>query len=268
MGFFIDLIKNIYYVFKKIDKKLFLSHRNKAEKKMNISNTKDLSQGPIKILIYAPSGAGKTFSAKTIKDKALIISAEAGLLPLADSNIDVINLHIDDNGKPIDLPDRVYRLGQAYDFLCKEKKYDTIFIDSLTEISQIINEFTDKLFPDRKDSLVKWNEYNKKMVSIIKKFRDLPNYNVIFTCLSVIEKDENNKRYTAFSTYGSISNRLAQYFDEVFYLHNVNEDGQIKRFFQTQNENQIISKDRSTKLALYEPVDFNNIFNKMRGPKK
>ena len=232
---------------------------------MNISSTLDLKSSAIKILIYAPSGAGKTFSASTLKDKTLIISAESGLLSLSSEKIDYIDMTKNEKLETIDYADRLANLSKVYNFLVKsDHKYETVFIDSLTEIAQIIDAHCEKKFPERKDGMVRWGEYNKIFTSLVKKFRDLP-INVIFTCLSAVEKDENNKRFTTFSVFGAIAQRLPQYFDEVFYLHAAqNENKLIKRYFQTAHAEQITAKDRSGKLDLFEPVDFDKIFKKIR----
>lgn len=232
---------------------------------MLIKNTKSLHHTTIKVILYGPSGGGKTTTAKTLDhDKTLIISGESGLLPLSGCSIDVFDLTVDDKNNIVQPADRINNIVKIYNALLSDTKYDNIFIDSLTELSQIISDSLDKKYPDRKDGLVKWSEYNKLMTNIVLKFRDLQK-NVIFTCLSKVEKDENNKRYQDFAVFGSISNRLPQYFDEVFFLNSYkNESGQIVRSLQTQFENGITAKDRSGKLDLFEQPNLNLIIKKIR----
>ncbi len=234
-----------------------------------IKSTGNLSEGPINILVYGESGAGKTRSLATLNnDSTLIISAESGLLSLSKFKIDFVDITVDDNNKPISSEERLTKVKTIYSYLLKPEtmqKYDTIAMDSITEIGQCVVETYNKKIPDRKDSYVMWQEYNKTITALIKSFRDLPHYNKVFTCLSKTEKDQNNARYQAFDIGGSISNRLPQFFDEVFYIHCAkDEEGNFKRYFQTQKENGFYCKDRSDKLNFYEKIDFQEIFEKIR----
>ena len=224
------------------------------------------------MLIYGNSGDGKTSTAKTIGESTLIVSSEAGLLCLQDAEppIDVIDITIDDNGNSIPKEKRIERLGEAYKYLLTEEcqqKYKWIFIDSLTEISENMIEMLSAEFPDRKDSLVLYGENSKRMRGLIKSFRDIPHYNIIFTALPSIEKDENNRRFTGISLIGKLSSTIAGYFDEVLYLNAVEdqESKEIKRYFTTSGTSNLICKDRSGRLNKFEPANINKIITKIRG---
>lgn len=239
---------------------------------MRITNTQQNEISKLNCLVYGPSGAGKTSLAKTI-DKfgpVLIISSEAGLLCLANHSqpIDVIDITLDDEGRPLPKEDRIKRLGDVYKFLLSDEcrsNYKTIFIDSITEISENMIEALNAEFPERKDSLVMFGENSKRMRGLIKSFRDIPYYNVVFTALPAVEKDQDNRRYTGVSMVGNISNKIAGYFDEVFYL-NVAEDkenGGSKRYLITGGQENLICKDRSGRLNKFEPADLGSVFGKI-----
>ena len=63
---------------------------------MKVNNTSEINNTFLKILVFAPSGAGKTSLAKSVTNpkKILVISAESGLLSLAGSGIDYIDITI------------------------------------------------------------------------------------------------------------------------------------------------------------------------------
>lgn len=231
---------------------------------MKIYNTQNLALDKLKILVYAESGAGKTTLASTIKERVLVISAESGLLCLAAHSIDVIDITADDNGNMIPEEKRMIRLGDAYKYLltdeCK-KKYDWIFIDSLTELSQNLIKSLQVEYPDRKDSLVMYGENSKKIRSLIKSFRDLPFYNVVFTALSSIEKDENNQRYIGVDMVGKIATTVPALFDICLYLAKTEEG----RFLVTGGTEKLVAKDRSGKLSKQEPANLQVIIDKIRG---
>lgn len=235
---------------------------------MKIKNTKEMAQGALKFLIYAEPGAGKTSLARTIKEPTVIVSAEAGLLPLKDHDIDVLDISQDDEGNMIPKEKRVDRIMEIYKFLCTEeakKKYKWVFIDSITEISQNMSEKLKLEFPDKKDGFSRWGEYSDRMRSMIKAFRDLPHYNVVMVALSVNEKDENARRVTSVDVSGKIGDQLPAYFDEVFYIW-VSSEGERK--LQTFKTDTMDAKDRSGMLDKYEVADLSVIAAKIRKPKK
>jgi len=235
---------------------------------MKILNTKTVSQSQIKALIYGAPGSGKTTLAATINRPTLIVSAESGLLSLIGTDIDVIDLTVDDDGKPISKDQRVKKLREVYQFLNTDearKKYEVVFIDSLTEINLNMLEALNLQYPDRKDSLVMYGELAKNMRGLISLFRDLPHYSVIFTALDETEKDDNGFRFQTIQLVGSFAAKIAGYFDEVFYL-NVDKDS--KRHLLTNKTDRVIAKDRSGKLDAIEAPVLDVIFDKILGERK
>ena len=240
---------------------------------MKVTNTKGVGTDALKILVFGESGVGKTTLAGTISEPTIIISAEAGLLSIRDKKIDVIDIALDDKGEVVPQEKRIGRLGEAYKFLLTEearKKYKWVFIDSLTEISQNLVAQLQQEFPERKDSLVLYGENAKRMRSLVKSFRDLPYYNVVFTALSATDKDENNQRFTGVSIIGKLADQLPAFFDEVFYLHVEKhvETGELKRILVTEKSEKLMAKDRSGKLNKFEAPDLSVVAAKIKGDKK
>jgi len=232
---------------------------------MKISNTNASAATALKVLIYGAPGAGKTSTAKTIKEPTIIISAEAGLLCLREEKIDVIDLSVDDDGKVIPKEKRIARLAEAYKYISQPevlKKYKWVFVDSLTELSQNLIEQLELEFPDRAQSLVKYGESAKRMRGIIKSFRDLPT-NVVMTALLSVEKDENNKRFYGVNMVGKISDTIAGYFDECFLLTEI----EGKRVFVTEKSDNHQAKDRSGSLSKFEEPNLDLIAKKIKGVK-
>lgn len=229
---------------------------------MQFHSTKEFSSQQLKILIIGESGSGKTHTAKTIKGSPLIINAENGLLTLQDCDIPVLDISQEEPAAK-----KIERLVEYYNYLKSneaQQKFDWIFIDSLTEISQVLVQSLHDQYPDRKDGLVMWGEYSKKMKNIIKAFRDLKGYHVVMTALDARDKDDLGRMFYGVDMAGKISNQCPALFDEVFFLRTMEqEDGETKRAFLTRRNDKYIAKDRSGKLDLYEPCDLDHITTKI-----
>lgn len=235
---------------------------------MRIISTNSINENKIKCVIAGLSGAGKTSQAATLKKaghRPLIISAESGLRSLSDFDIDYIDVTRDDAGNLIPKEQRIKRLMDVYNLVNTpeiKEKYDTLFPDSLSELCQLMFDGIRAQHPDNKDNMIVYGLLAQKMKDLLRAFRDIPGYHVVFTCLTKIEKDPEGRRFAGFELIGSISDKLAGYFDEVLYLR-INQEG--KREFVCSGTDSIVAKDRSGKLDKIEPGDLGKIFNKILG---
>lgn len=229
---------------------------------MKIKNTKTKTSSRITALIYGPSGIGKTTLAKTLPGKTLIISAESGLLSLSGMDIDYVDICEGKGSTQLKLE----HLRDILKHLSSEKtEYENIFIDSLTEIAQIMVQFQQTLYPDKKDSMNLWGAYNTQIRAFIKHVRDLSPYNIILTALEKVDKDEIGRRYKIPEMNGAVAAQIAQFFDEVLYYTEIENEKEKKRVLITSSSSNFIAKDRSGKLNQYEIPDFGIIFNKIKG---
>lgn len=236
---------------------------------MRVFSTKNYRSNALKFLIYGQPGAGKTTLASTINEPVLIISAESGLRSLSGKEIDAVSLEIDDAGVVVPRAQRVERLREAFRFLQDPevmKKYKWVFIDSLSEIGDFILSGLKEKYPSEKDKFKLYGDYNDTMRSFITGVRDMPDYNVVFTALEKVEKDDVGRRYKTVNLTGSIGDNLPAYFDEVFYYHKAEgENGQQLRMLLTDGTDQYVAKDRSGVLAKIEEPNLSAIAQKIRG---
>lgn len=221
---------------------------------MKLENTSNLEHHHIFALIVGASGSGKTKLASTLKaSETLIISAESGLLSLKrDAPIDFVTIKTYEDLR------KVFRKISDEDL-----KYKNIFIDSLTEIGEII-------FAELKPNYTKaqnftlYEVYEDKLMMILKAFRDLTKYNIYMTALDKLEKLGPDNIVSIDLKKKALAKRMPVIFDEVFYLKVYTEEGkEDKRALHTSTLDADFCKDRDGILDRFEKPDLGAIAHKI-----
>ena len=221
---------------------------------MEIQNTGKLKNEFIKCLVYGEAGVGKTYLCSTAPEP-IIISAESGLLCLRQFNLPFIEIKT--------LAD----LQDAYNFCFdsnKTKNYQTICVDSITEIAEVLLVSEKK---KTKDPRKAYGEVQDQMLSLIRQFRDLPNKHVYIAAKEgkVSDSFTGSISYGPMMTGQKLSQHVPYFFDEVFrlFIYTDIQTSQSWRVLRTCGDQQSIAKDRSGVLAELEEPNLTNIFNKI-----
>lgn len=229
-------------------------------------------------LIIGQSGIGKTSLLRTIMGQTFdvarngwiqeenpigrvcVLSAESGLLCVRDL-VQAGYVEGFEIGSLSDFREALQVLSHPD----SQAKYQWIFIDSLTEIASRCVEAMKAKYPDKKDSFPMWGEYTDTMTAMIKAFRDMTAYNIVFLSLDSVEKDELNRRFVGPDIAGNgLKQRLPSYFDEVIYLALFrDEQGRPYRAFVCHPTEKFPAKDRSGRLEPIEKPCLRNIFKKI-----
>lgn len=182
----------------------------------------------IKAVIYGAAGVGKTTFAATAP-KPVFASAEGGLLSIADKNPDYTDI------KSLkDLVDLLHYLKT------EKHDYETVIIDSITEINDIIKNEIEKR-SGRSMQLQDWGELSKKIKNILRSFRDLPMH-VIFIAQEHNDMDESRINKIVPSLNGKAATEIAYFMDIVSYI-SLEADGTRK--ITTSPSKLLLTKDRS-----------------------
>ena len=210
-----------------------------------------------KLLIYGASGAGKTTACASAPGKTLIISMEAGLLSIKGAtNVDAIEVK-----EASDIEEIAAALEKG------ELDYDTVCLDSVTEMSEILLA-SEKL--KSKDPRRAYGEVIEVMTRTMRRFRDLK-VHVIFVAKEDKLRDEQTGafHYQPMMVGAKLPVQIPYFFDEVLALRifegEENEQGKKvpERWLQTVGGANYIAKDRSGKLDDFEAPDLTLIIKKL-----
>ena len=208
----------------------------------------------VKVLVYGRPGAGKTRLCATAP-APIILSAESGLLSIADEDIPFLQITSIDE------------LNEAYSWIYgseEAKGYKTICLDSVSEIAEqvLVNEKAAV-----KDGRKAYGEMQDRMSRLLRAFRDLPGRNVYFSAkMEKMQNEDGLMLYQPSLPGKTLSQGIGYFFDEVFaYVNIKDEDGNLVRCLQTSSDTSYEAKDRSGRLSFYETPDLGSIFGKISG---
>ncbi len=195
----------------------------------------------IKALVYWPSWSWKTSFWWTAKN-VLFASAENGLLPLANKNIPYVEIK------------SLQDLIDLKNFLEKqEHNFETLVIDSITEISDIIKNGIEKR-NKRKMQLQDWWELASQIEWIIKDIKNI-DINVIVIAQELNITDEEKIQRIVPSLNWKSSTKICYYMDVVGYIY-VDKAG--NRTMITSQNDKLLTKDRTWKIWNSNELDFEN----------
>ena len=217
-----------------------------------IKKTGSLHSEGVKMLVYGNAGAGKTSLCATMP-RPIILSAEAGLLSIQGADLPYIEI------------DSAESLHEAYQFLTESeegKGFDSICLDSISEIGEVILNHEKKIAKDPRQA---YGAMQEQISDIIRAFRDMKGKHVYFTAKCEKATDESGKILYAPSMPGNKTGQsLPYFFDEVLALRvELDADKNPVRALMTSSDGLWQAKDRSGKLDLWESPDLGELIKKI-----
>jgi hypothetical protein len=224
---------------------------------IQIKSTATVGNDGVKTLVYGPAGSGKTPLCATAPNP-IILSAESGLLSLRQCNPPVPYIEI-----------RSMRdLMEAYNWCLQAqeaRQFYTICLDSISEVMEVVLDDEKK---KSKDPRKAYGELLEQGMKLTRAFRDLPGKCVVVVAKQQYDKDETlgAMMYAPMLPGSKLGPQLPYFFDEVFQMcigRDANQ--QVIRYIRAEPEFNIVARDRSGRLAKYEPPNLTFIFNKILG---
>ncbi len=222
---------------------------------ISLKRTGSLANPFVKMLVTGESGSGKTRSCAHLDD-VVILSAEAGLLSIKAENKPFVEIRgIED-------------LYEAYAWLtgsAEAKQFNAVALDSLSEIAEVSLSTARKTGPGAKDPRAAYGTMQDQMADLIRAFRDLPERHVVMT--SKVEKGQTEKgeiRWVASMPGKKLTADVPYFFDEVLVCHvHRDKEGNVTNAIQCHDDGIWHAKDRSGRLAMWEPYDLKAIIQKI-----
>lgn len=217
---------------------------------IQLKSTGELGNQGLKVLVYGQAGCGKTTLSKTLPTP-VVLSAEGGLLSLKDDNIPYLEIK------------SMTDLHEAYEWVSKSKDYESVVLDSISEIAEVVLSHEKKI---NKDGRAAYGEMDVQLSEIIRAFRDL-NMHVLMTAKLEKQQDEMGRMLYFPSLPGNkTAQKLPYFFDEVLALRiEKDEDGKTQRALMCDSDGLWLAKDRSGKLSAWESPDLGEIIAKVGG---
>lgn len=204
-------------------------------------------------LVYGESGVGKTVLISTAPDP-LIISAEEGMLSIADKDLPVLEIK------------SVKDFEEAVDWLEGSEakgKFKTICLDSLSEIAEIVLSDNKSKNKDGRAAYGDTNDYISKYVRRLKK---LPFNFYSIAKIGYIENESGVSRFMPSMPGKTLTKDIPYWFDLVLCMQiGKDKEGNDYRYLQCQPDVKYLAKDRSGKLSKKQRPNLTLLFNKMRG---
>lgn len=205
----------------------------------------------VKALIYGPPGTGKTPVFNTAP-RPLLLAVEPGLLSMKGSTIPTWE---------------AYTVPAIVEFFtwffqsAETKNFDTLGIDSVSQMAEIILTYE---LQRNKDGRKAYGEMSRTVMEYINKLYFFPQKHLyLITKQTTIEEAAVQKRRPYFPGQ-DLNVKIPHLFDEImhFGLHNIPGVVGVQKAFCTQEQFDLLARDRSGNLAAYEPPDLTHIFNK------
>lgn len=221
---------------------------------IQLKRTADVHLSGVKMLAFGQSGVGKTTLITTLPNP-IILSAEAGLLSIKDSNLPYIEITT------------MQELMEAYTWCTESQEagqFESIAIDSISEIAEVLLVHEKKVAKDPRQA---YGSMQDQIMALIRAFRDISGKHIYMSAKAEKSQDESGRLLYSPSMPGNKTGQALPYlFDEVFAMRAEKDaEGGTQRALMCHTDGLWAAKDRSGKLDAWEAPDLGAIIRKIGG---
>lgn len=243
---------------------------------MTIQNVMSYMPTKYQVLIYGPSGTGKTIfgaswaRAESDGKKLLMLDSDKGILSVVtassallpdDVKANIFPVHIKDMPPGAKTPQGYLTVNKVLDEVINTGAYDnirphTIVIDSLTTLSEMILAQTVRANGRIEPVIKDWGQQMDKLTKLINKARSIENVNFIAVAHEQYTKDEISGRIWCLPLVtGKLAPKISLYFDEVYHT-TVNQKGDKHEYVMHTKATGLITAKSRFDLPSPSPTGF------------
>jgi hypothetical protein len=222
---------------------------------MNMNDLRPASQLAqrfgVKALVYGGPGSGKTPLINTAPRPVMCV-VEPGMLSMRTSNI------------PCFEADTVPKMKDFFSWLFgsnEAKNFDTFALDSVSQMAEII--LTDEL-KKNKDGRKAYGEMSRAVMDILNSLYYLPQKHICLIGKQTVIEENGVQRKKPYFPGQDLNVKVPHMYDEILHIALTSMQGQPKPVtaIRTLETFDIMARDRSGRLAEFEPPDLSALFAK------
>ena len=218
----------------------------------------------VKALGYGPPGCGKTPLVNSAPSPVMLVT-EPGMLSRRGSTVPAWQA---------DTPERIKEFFEWLKGSTESKKFDTVAVDSLSQLAETVLKQSLK---DVKDGRAVYGDMSKKVMVYVEQLFFMPNKHVYLICKESqmeeivwdfsgpMPKQITYKKRVPFFPGLDLFTKVPHLYDEIIYINKGIVPGAPAgehKYIRTSGDNSILARDRSGRLAEYEPHDLSALFAK------
>lgn len=206
----------------------------------------------VKAVLYGGPGTGKTPIITTAPNPVLLV-AEPGMLSMRGTNIPSWE------GYEVKTIDEFF----AWFFKSAEaKKFDTLATDSISQIAEIYLRFYQNM---NRDGRKAYGDMSMKMMDLMNMLYFMPQKHIILIAKQTISDDNGTTKRRPYFPGQDLNVKVPHLFDGIFHMgmHNVPGMQGPTKAICTAEQYDLMARDRSGKLNVYEPPNLGDMFRKI-----
>lgn len=211
----------------------------------------------VKAVIYGPPGSGKTPLLATLPAGTVVCITEPGTLSLRGMQTDVVGVECYDR----DSIEAFFNWVQNHP---DGQQYHTICVDSVSQMAELYLDYWLHGPNKKKDGRAAYGKMSEEVMRHLNYLFFVRNRNCVLLAKQGWHEQNGIKKRTPFFPGQDLNVKVPHLFDQILHLdtHNVPNQGAVSAL-RSKPSFDSLGRDRSGKLAEYEPPNLSGIFGKI-----